>query len=62
MEETGIDPEDVSWVDKDAEDDAPSIIKTVRARRPQRISQQDVDAMDMDGAMVCLFIRLAQSK
>lgn len=46
-----MDPEDVSWLDKDAEDNAPQI-KTVRMQKVPRISQHDVDGLDMDGAMV----------
>lgn len=46
-----MDPEDVSWLDNDADDDAPQV-KTVRTRKVPRISQQDVGGLDMDGAMV----------
>ncbi|KAF8974692.1 hypothetical protein BDZ97DRAFT_1774899 [Flammula alnicola] len=47
---TVMDTKDVSWMDKDTEEDAPRV-KTISSRQRPRVRQQDLDPLEMDGTM-----------
>ncbi|KAF9482017.1 hypothetical protein BDN70DRAFT_487886 [Pholiota conissans] len=51
VEEPHLDPLDVSWLDKDTEDDAPRV-KTVRSRQRVPVPQHDMDPLEVDGSLL----------